>query len=72
MGLENFNTQSMEGHWKFWVRGGQEAMILKEHLKLKVNNCNNEVLFIAIQNVKNKHQTFFKNKKYEDSITPFL
>ena len=37
MGLENFNTQSMEGHWKFWVRGGQEAMILKEHLKLKVN-----------------------------------
>lgn len=47
-------------------------MILKEHLKLKVNNYNNEVLFIVIQNVKNKHQTFFKNKNYEDSITPFL
>lgn len=34
--------------------------------------CNNEVLFIVIQNVKSKHQTFFKNKNYEDSITPFL
>ena len=34
---------------------------------------NNEVLFIVIQNVKNiKHQTFFKNKNFEDSITPFL
>ena len=71
MGLENFNTQSMEGHWKFWVRGGQEAMTFKRTSEAK-GKYNNEVLFIVIQNVKNKHQTFFKNKNYEDSITPFL
>lgn len=46
-------------------------MTFKRTSKAK-GKYNNEVLFIVIQNVKNKHQTFFKNKNFEDSITPFL